>query len=1811
MTALKTLSLRIRGVKTELEEAGLETDGMAETTSQLQEKLKALTGGKVDIMVDANNFKNTTEILREMSKEWEHMTDVEQAAALELLGGKRQANTLAAIINNFDIVEDAIESSTNSQGSALEENAKVLESIEGRITLFNNSIERFWNNLLDSDVIKTFVNLGTTVVETASKFGELKSVVFAILTYFQMSKKYSLDFASMLGIQDGKEGNYKWTLGQKGLTGKIKGVFSKTDTTSSPGLDDTSIGVVNELQEKRNDLLTKQESIQQELNVANHEFIQASRQGYDASTIEAYGNNVANAKQELEAVNEQIHSIDLKLANTTNDASKEAFSLLGVAQKIQNVKLEMPDMSESDLARVMDDINIATQQGQGALLDYASTLGDGDIALQGYIASLNGGTASISGFNDYIKTHNAGVKASGVAAKAAAVGHQLLNAAIGMGISLLVSAAISAITKWINSQKELAESVKEVMTEYNNLTKTLRDHYDTIEEIQDDYQELADGVDNLGRNVSLSTDEYKRYNEITNKIAEMFPQMVSGYTEEGNAIISLKGDVEELTKAYENEAEAARDAILVKQNSIYKDFLNKTDSEFGGWTTWNDHAGYNDYIRFIEAYIEYQKGNTDQLMDIINNEEEFYQAALFQMKEDLGFDSLSLDWELDLTSLQSLLKQVQSEARAAAINVKSVLNAYLAQDFDYLKLSDEGKNMAQSIISGFDTEFYSQFNTAEEMEAWVVTNVIKPLQNSGNMAELNIALNLQTQFNNGDISVDDYMSQIEGIITTLEKLGFDEDVIKQIRVVFGVETENGTYDTLKNSAMEILDDDGDSKVGTLTKEDLEIIDKNKTAWKEEFGLDDNTLMSWDDLTAAIQKAKDKMEEASVTFQQLSEKIDGIQSVFDTLTSAQKEYRENGYFSVDTMQKLLELEPKYLDLLYDEKGNINLNKQALLDVAKARIIDLGIKQKSVIVEKALSLSQTGATNDLLEYIEVNEQAIKSNDDYVASTLKTIQANLERRKSEGKIDIDVDSFMSGLNSQLDAVDRTINGSLKDLRNAVSSSGNTAKEEALDKFQKAMKYYENRISANQARYEQIQNEIDLLEKQGKVAGEEYYQEQINLENERLELLVAQKAEAQKYLGKFKEGSDEWWEVANTLNDLESEIDSVSDSILDLNNAMAEVDWYVFDETHKRFGSLIDDLNTIRDLISPNGEEDWFEDGMWTDKGVASLATHIQQLQMYQNALDDTNKKLEEYNKPYAGNEEYYKALGIDSEQELFDKREELINQQYDYKTAINDTQQSVVDMYEAQIGAVEEWADKAIDAYNDYIDVVKEALDAERDLHDFKKSIEEDTTNIAELERKIASLSGSTDAADIAQIRKLQAELNKAKSDLDDKYYDHAKDAQSDALDSEADAYEKSMKHFVSNLRTSLDTALQDMDKFMKGVTAAVINNAPAIKEQYNNLGLSLDEAIIDPWTEAADAMADYETNGLGIMNGWITEGGAIYDFSINANDLLQTPWQDGETAITSFENSVKTAMSNVVTDVTSNVANASAQLSALYDQIVETQRKINNVTISSGGTTTAQQKEEARVAVQNYIDSHGMLEGDKNRWGQDSAFLKLYQAYTALGGQLSDLKGKTETVKGNKILKVIGSTDKQIGVGSEAFVKSNTKTIGKIDYYHNTSEDVYYRLDELKKSNSSRNPGYYIPKGTKKYKYYAKGTLGTKRDEWAITDESWIGEEITLAAGRNGQLQYLKKGSAVMPSDISANLVEWGKLDPNMMNLTNPTANINMINNAVNKPELNLTFDSLVHVDHCDEGTLKNLEKMVDTKINDFSKQLNYSIKKFAR
>lgn len=159
--ALKTLSLRMRGAKVELEDAGLATDGMAESTSKLRKEILALTGQKVDIMMDEDTFKSPYKILEEISAVWGQMTDINKAAALELLGGKQQANILASLISNFQTAKDVVEQAGNATGSAIQENERYLDSINGKIAQFQTNFESLSATIIDSELVKGTIDFGS------------------------------------------------------------------------------------------------------------------------------------------------------------------------------------------------------------------------------------------------------------------------------------------------------------------------------------------------------------------------------------------------------------------------------------------------------------------------------------------------------------------------------------------------------------------------------------------------------------------------------------------------------------------------------------------------------------------------------------------------------------------------------------------------------------------------------------------------------------------------------------------------------------------------------------------------------------------------------------------------------------------------------------------------------------------------------------------------------------------------------------------------------------------------------------------------------------------------------------------------------------------------------------------------------------------------------------------------------------------------------------------------------------------------------------------------------------------------------------------------------------------------------------------------------------------------------------------------------------------------------------------------------------------------------------------------------------------
>lgn len=192
----KTVSARIRGATTELEEMGEETDGVVESSSKLRDTIIAMTG--FDIMENDNTFKDMMSIIIGIGKAWKTLPDIDQAALLEKLAGKTQANALAAALENYEMIQDVYDTAEDSDGSALKENEKYLESIQGHLDQLTNKWQELWANELNRETINFFLDLAKSALEVVDAIGVLNLAFAGIGGYFFITGKNKDTIFSLL-----------------------------------------------------------------------------------------------------------------------------------------------------------------------------------------------------------------------------------------------------------------------------------------------------------------------------------------------------------------------------------------------------------------------------------------------------------------------------------------------------------------------------------------------------------------------------------------------------------------------------------------------------------------------------------------------------------------------------------------------------------------------------------------------------------------------------------------------------------------------------------------------------------------------------------------------------------------------------------------------------------------------------------------------------------------------------------------------------------------------------------------------------------------------------------------------------------------------------------------------------------------------------------------------------------------------------------------------------------------------------------------------------------------------------------------------------------------------------------------------------------------------------------------------------------------------------------------------------------------------------------------------------------------------------
>ena len=118
---------------------------------------------------DSNgNLKSTYDVLRELKPQWDKMTDAERNTLGVALAGKNQYRVLASIMQNFGHAVDATNTALNSSGSAMEENAAYMESLEARTTNIKALFQQLAQSVVDSNLVKGILDIAAGLLQIAN-----------------------------------------------------------------------------------------------------------------------------------------------------------------------------------------------------------------------------------------------------------------------------------------------------------------------------------------------------------------------------------------------------------------------------------------------------------------------------------------------------------------------------------------------------------------------------------------------------------------------------------------------------------------------------------------------------------------------------------------------------------------------------------------------------------------------------------------------------------------------------------------------------------------------------------------------------------------------------------------------------------------------------------------------------------------------------------------------------------------------------------------------------------------------------------------------------------------------------------------------------------------------------------------------------------------------------------------------------------------------------------------------------------------------------------------------------------------------------------------------------------------------------------------------------------------------------------------------------------------------------------------------------------------------------------------------------------
>lgn len=165
---LVMISQRLRGIG----EDGEAIDGL---TPKLQEAFQEYAN--ISIEDENGELRSTYDILQDLAQVWPTLTSQQRQYLGELAAGNRQVKVLNSIMAGWQDVEAAVENANNSVGSAEQENAAFMDSIQGRLNNLTSTFQQFANDSIDSDAVKWVIDFANGALQAVDAIGGLQTIL--------------------------------------------------------------------------------------------------------------------------------------------------------------------------------------------------------------------------------------------------------------------------------------------------------------------------------------------------------------------------------------------------------------------------------------------------------------------------------------------------------------------------------------------------------------------------------------------------------------------------------------------------------------------------------------------------------------------------------------------------------------------------------------------------------------------------------------------------------------------------------------------------------------------------------------------------------------------------------------------------------------------------------------------------------------------------------------------------------------------------------------------------------------------------------------------------------------------------------------------------------------------------------------------------------------------------------------------------------------------------------------------------------------------------------------------------------------------------------------------------------------------------------------------------------------------------------------------------------------------------------------------------------------------------------------------------